>query len=390
MRILKLAVHFGAGNIGRGFIGKVLCDSGYKVVFVDLNESVIQQINEDHSYPVEILDNPKRMEFVNNVAALNLIKEKKEIFDIIVHADLITTSVGIQNFESISKFLREALVNRSNYNSTKINILANENAINASSKLKDLIYSCLGDGDKRLFDQNYRFVNTAIDRQSLSRIENKKSIAVVEPYFEWLIDGSSWYGEENKIDGATYVDDLKPFIERKLYLVNGAHAAIAYLANLSHYQTVQNALNDEHIVYTVNGFLDENLTYFVENYQMDRKDLKEFVEKTLRRFSNPQLSDDVSRVGRSPIRKLGMNERIVTVPNWLSIHEYPVQFGVKVIAAVYCFKNENDEEAKLLQEYIRSNGVSSAIDKYSGIDSKLKTKVVKQIELYKGDFEDVK
>lgn len=77
MRILKLAVHFGAGNIGRGFIGKVLCDSGYKVVFVDLNESVIQQINEDHSYPVEILDNPKRMEFVNNVAALNLIKEKK-------------------------------------------------------------------------------------------------------------------------------------------------------------------------------------------------------------------------------------------------------------------------------------------------------------------------
>ena len=390
MRILKLAVHFGAGNIGRGFIGKVLCDSGYKVVFVDLNESVIQQINEDHSYPVEILDNPKRMEFVNNVSALNLIKEKKEIFDIIVHADLITTSVGIQNFESISKFLREALVNRSNYNSTKINILANENAINASSKLKDLIYSCLGDGDKRLFDQNYRFVNTAIDRQSLSRIENEKSIAVVEPYFEWLIDGSSWYGEENKIDGATYVDDLKPFIERKLYLVNGAHAAIAYLANLSHYQTVQNALNDEHIVNTVNGFLDENLTYFVENYQMDRKDLKEFVEKTLRRFSNPQLSDDVSRVGRSPIRKLGMNERIVTVPNWLSIHEYPVQFGVKVIAAAYCFKNENDEEAKLLQEDIHSNGVSSAIDKYSGIDLKLKTKVVKQIELYKGDFEDVK
>lgn len=78
MRILKLAVHFGAGNIGRGFIGKVLCDSGYKVVFVDLNESVIQQINEDHSYPVEILDNPKRMEFVNNVSALNLIKEKKK------------------------------------------------------------------------------------------------------------------------------------------------------------------------------------------------------------------------------------------------------------------------------------------------------------------------
>ena len=44
------AVHFGAGKIGRGFIADLLHDTGYEIVFVDVNEKVNEELNKYHNY----------------------------------------------------------------------------------------------------------------------------------------------------------------------------------------------------------------------------------------------------------------------------------------------------------------------------------------------------
>lgn len=41
-----IALHFGAGNIGRGFIGALLHHSGYHVVFADVNDTMVSLLNE--------------------------------------------------------------------------------------------------------------------------------------------------------------------------------------------------------------------------------------------------------------------------------------------------------------------------------------------------------
>ena len=41
---MKKAIQFGAGNIGRGFIGAVLEQAGYHVVFADVNEQVVERL----------------------------------------------------------------------------------------------------------------------------------------------------------------------------------------------------------------------------------------------------------------------------------------------------------------------------------------------------------
>lgn len=53
---MKKAIQFGAGNIGRGFIGALLAEAGYHVVFADVNEAVIDKINADGTYTVHVMD----------------------------------------------------------------------------------------------------------------------------------------------------------------------------------------------------------------------------------------------------------------------------------------------------------------------------------------------
>lgn len=53
---MKKVIQFGAGNIGRGFIGLVLEQAGYHVVFADVNQEVIDKLNKDKSYTVHVMD----------------------------------------------------------------------------------------------------------------------------------------------------------------------------------------------------------------------------------------------------------------------------------------------------------------------------------------------
>ena len=52
---MKKAVMYGAGNIGRGFIGQLFSESGYEVAFIDVNREIIDQLNRDGQYPVGVL-----------------------------------------------------------------------------------------------------------------------------------------------------------------------------------------------------------------------------------------------------------------------------------------------------------------------------------------------
>ncbi|HFT7147653.1 TPA: mannitol-1-phosphate 5-dehydrogenase, partial [Clostridioides difficile] len=89
---MKKAIQFGAGNIGRGFIGSLLVKSGYHVVFADVNEEILNSINKDKKYTIHIRDVECIDEVIDNISAVSSIKE--EIIDEIVQAEIITTAVG--------------------------------------------------------------------------------------------------------------------------------------------------------------------------------------------------------------------------------------------------------------------------------------------------------
>ena len=91
---MKKAVHFGAGNIGRGFLGQLYSQSGWHTVFVDVDQALVAALNARHAYQIDILGPRSYKIDVANVSAVDgrdLDAVAREIAD----ADFLGTSVGV-------------------------------------------------------------------------------------------------------------------------------------------------------------------------------------------------------------------------------------------------------------------------------------------------------
>lgn len=138
MNNMLKAVHFGAGNIGRGFIGYLLYKSGYEITFVDISKELVESINNYKRYNVIILKDNVEKEEVKNIKAIH-IEDEENLSKAIVDADIITTSVGANNLKSIGEKLRNYLKIRKANIDKPLNIMACENALFATNILKNSI-----------------------------------------------------------------------------------------------------------------------------------------------------------------------------------------------------------------------------------------------------------
>jgi len=205
---------------------------------------------------------------------------------------------------------------------------------------------------------------------------------LVEPFYEWVVDASQIKGKRPDISGITYVEDPLPYIERKLLTVNTGHSAIAYLGYVRGKPTIHAALEDDEVRETASKSLEETGLLLIKEYGFEPQELREYRRKVLARFSNPHISDNVTRVARAPIRKLGRNERFVSPAlRLLDMGHMPVHLAT-VIGAVLRYDDPEDEEAQELQEAIRVAGERSALARYAGIgeDHPLVDLVVEQLD----------
>ena len=147
------AVHFGAGNIGRGFIGSLLSESGFEVCFVDINSEMVNRLNNDKFYIMRILEGTENFKKISPVKALNSLTQEDEIICEIAEADIITTSTGVNNLPRIAPILAKGLLKRFDGKTDKIDVIANENAINASSTLKQEVLKLVSEEEADIIEK---------------------------------------------------------------------------------------------------------------------------------------------------------------------------------------------------------------------------------------------
>ena len=380
-----LAVHFGAGNIGRGFIGLILSQSNYDVTFITQSKTKISQLQLRNEYPVNIANQDNNQIIVRNVTAISS-QNKNDIAKQIATAHLITTAVGIANLPNIAPKIALGIRLRNLINNTEpLHIIACENSINNSTKLKKLVYQHL---PKEFHEYTSRFVafpNTAVDR-IVPVIHHEDPLEVtVEPYYEWIIDRSAMLEGLPPIEGVQLVDSLEAFIERKLFTVNTGHCSIAYLGYLNGYSTIHEVMTDPQLSKHIKKVMQETGDMLVEKHDFNRTEQTQYIHKTLKRFSNPYLSDDIVRLGRSPLRKLSLNDRLVR-PTMLT---YDLGLDVSnltnTIAAALLYDHDEDPEAIELKHAFKTHTIHEVIAKYLGIPTThpIHQKVAKKYTIFK-------
>ncbi|MFF2291172.1 mannitol-1-phosphate 5-dehydrogenase [Peribacillus butanolivorans] len=363
---MKQVVHFGAGNIGRGFIGALFSQSGYHVTFVDIADQIIDQLNDKKQYQVKLATDQQESVTVENVSGLNSLKQEEEIIKAIKEATYLTTAIGPNILPHIAPLIAKGLTSRVKETDEKLYVIACENQISATDLLEGYILENLDQDTKANLADKVFFFNSAVDR--IVPIQNNEGSldVLVEPYYEWVVETN-----ENipAVEGMTIVKELAPFIERKLFTVNTGHAVIAYLGYLKdNKSTIDQSLEDEGIVKQVKKTLDETGAYLIKEYQLNPDEHQQYINKIINRFKNSYLNDSVNRVGRSPLRKLGPNDRLVRPAVEAKKAGLSYKHLAKAIAAALLFDYNEDEEAVKLQAMVKENGVPFVLKEVSGLD----------------------
>lgn len=377
---MKQAVHFGAGNIGRGFIGLLLSQSDYHVTFLDVNDTVIQALKARQEYTVELVGETVESIQVTNVTGINSRSETERVIEALNQADLITTAVGPSILPLIAKTLVHTIEFRvKNQMETPLNIIACENTIGGSYQLKTALVELLSEDAKTYLETWVGFPNAAVDRIVPNQTNEDPLLVKVEPFYEWVIDTKGLKGSLD-IGGVHFTERLEAFIERKLFTVNTGHAVVAYAAYRKQYTTIPESMKDPQVEALVLGALSETSAYLVQQYGFDAQAQKNYMLKTVQRFKNPYVVDEVVRVGRGVLRKLSANDRFVKPLKECDRVGLSVDYLIEAVANALHYDSKEDAEAVKLQEMIKENGLKETLAEITGlsIESSLISKIAQQ------------
>nr|WP_314985432.1 mannitol-1-phosphate 5-dehydrogenase [uncultured Pantoea sp.] len=364
------ALHFGAGNIGRGFIGKLLADAGIELVFADVNQTVLDALNARHEYPVHVVGEQAKVEMVKGVSAVNSTGD--EIITLVSEVDLVTTAVGPQILERIAGSVAKGLAKRSdNGNTRPLNIIACENMVRGTSQLKQHVLKALPEHYHAWLEQHVGFVDSAVDRiVPPSDAGSTDPLEVtVETFSEWIVDKTQFKGDLPTIPGMELTDNLMAFVERKLFTLNTGHAITAYLGQLAGHQTIRDAILDEKIRAVVKGAMEESGAVLIKRYGFDAAKHAAYIQKILGRFENPYLKDDVERVGRQPLRKLSAGDRLIKPTLGTLEYGLPHASLVQGIAAAMRYHSDQDPQAQELAALLAEKGPQATLAEISGLDA---------------------
>lgn len=386
----NLIVIFGAGKIGRSFIGQLFGCGGYEVVFVDVDQVVIDGLNQKECYRVVIKGETEEEIVVPNVRAISAL-DKGKVTEAVSTAGILAVSVGKNALEKIIPVIAEGLLQREkNYPGTPLDIILAENMRSAADFVREQFMKNL----PSVFpvETLVGLVETSIGKMvpiiPLAELEKDPLVVFAEPYNTLILDRKGFKSPIPKLNGLAPKNNIKAWVDRKAFIHNLGHATAAYYGHFLHPEAVYiyEILDDSEVFQFTRAVMLQSADILRAVYpeEYTASELEDHINDLINRFRNKALRDTIFRVGQDLVRKLGIDDRFMG-----SIHlaiEYRMPFDLILKAMSFgLFFRAKDEAGNYFPSdiaFINSleADIETTLTEWLGYDKEIDSNVIQELK----------
>ncbi len=340
---------FGAGKIGRAFVAQLFSRSGYEVVFLDIKQDLVDLLNQKGQYKILVKSEDNDSEIlVKNVRAMYS-ESSDAVANEIASADVLATSVGKRSLSDVAVVLALGLEERARKRpQNPLDIILAENLKDASQLMEMELKKHLSTS----FDihKYVGLVETNIGKTvpevSEDLLKDDPLVLVTEPYNTLILDKKGFRNPIPEVQGLAPKENIKAWVDRKLFIQNLGHAAVAYFgfAKLPDLKYINEAIAHKEVYDAARAAMEQAAAALLRQYpgEFTQEDLTLHIDDLLYRFSNKALGDTVFRVGQDLYRKLSPDDRLAGALKLACKYDLPYDNILKIIVAATKFEATDD------------------------------------------------
>lgn len=377
-------VMFGAGNIGRSFVGQLFSAAGYAVQFVDIADPIVRALNERGEYDVIIKhpDNRDETLRVGNVSAIRG-DDPDAVARAVAEADIAATAVGQRGLPPVLRNFAKGLELREKESPGRpLDLIIAENLHGAAAYVKKELTALLPEGFP--LSERLGLVETSIGKMvpimRQEDVEKDPLWVFAEPYNRLIVAKKGFINPLPEVEGLKPVDNIQAYVDRKLYIHNLGHSATAYLgyAKNHDFEFIWQVLEDRAVYDQVAQAMKESARALVAEYPdaFTRAMLDDHIADLLQRFQNRALGDTVFRVGRDLYRKLARQDRLIGPLLLAEKYGFSAVAVARAAAAAIGFR-KGDEVGQLFPDDAKfaeleaSKGLRHVLQQVSGLSAQI-------------------
>jgi len=352
----KLVV-IGAGMTGRGQVAQLAFESGWRLVFIDRDAPLVELLKRAGAYVVHLVGEKRRDVVINRFQTVHT-TDTEGVCRAFTDADLVVTSVIAGNLPDVAQTAAVGLRARFERSARPLDVICAENMPHSSTRLGQLLREAAPDVGERV-GTSIGFPDSMIARV-VPRAADLLSL-YAENYNEWTADAKAFRAGLPDIRGLECVDNQDARLERKLYIHNTGHAATAFWGLLAGHRYIHEAARDPSVAEAIRGAIRESAEAIRLEHGFPRDEIDAYRDALLPRLQDDALPDDLYRVARNPIRKLGSSERIFGPIALCLKHGVIPRHLARTAAAALLVRIPGDVEGDRLGEMVRREGPLGAL-----------------------------